>query len=414
MRFVRLTILLGFLGVLLPASRAVHAQRVEQGSSCTSPVTAAPGAGFQAYVDGQNALGFGLLSTLIDGAPKDNAFISPTSLELAVSMAYDGARGTTARAMASTLGLGSLSHAATRQQARALLARLETAGTSSGLSVASSLWARQGVAFKPAFLTHVRQSYGAAARVLNFGSPSAPGTINAWVSCATQGKITSIISRIQPEEVMFLINAVYFHGDWAQPFDPAATHGRSFNTAVGAQIQVPLMSHTAPFSYYRGGNFQAVRLPYTNPRFSMVVVLPNASVSLPAFARQLRAGWSRWTAAMRTETGALSLPRFSIQNTFQLNGALSKLGMGNAFSRNADFSGICVQRCFLTQVRHKTYLAVNEKGTVAAAVTSVGVGATAIPVAQFQMVVDHPFFVAIQDSTTHAVLFTGLVTNPTG
>lgn len=414
-RIVRLTILLVSLVALrpaLPTARPVQASRLPQESSCLPAVPARSG-GFAQLVRAQNTFGFRLLRSLLGPAPSANSFISPTSVSIALAMAYDGARGSTANALAGGLGLSGLSRTAVRQQAGALLHRLNTSGSGVGLSVADSLWAREGTTFRAAFLHHARDDYGAPARVLNFDAPSAPATINSWVACATKGKIPSIISGIRPEEVMFLINAVYFHGDWEQPFEPSATHTRTFTTARGAHIEVPLMSRLGTYAYKRGSNFQAVRLLYGNSRFSMVIVLPESGVALPAFTRSMNASaWSHWTAGMQSQPGTLQIPRFSLKNAFQLNQSLVGMGMGKAFSRSADFSGLCVQRCFLTEVRHKTYLAVNEKGTVAAAATSVGVGSTAMPVAKFTMVVDHPFFVSIQDSVTHAVLFTGLVADP--
>jgi serpin B len=106
------------------------------------------------------------------------------------------------------------------------------------------------------------------------------------------------------------------------------------------------------------------------------------------------------------------MPHFSIQNVYQLKNALSGMGMAKAFSRRADFSGMCMVPCALSEVRHKTYLAVNERGTVAAAATSVGISESATSPNKFDMIIDHPFFVSIQDSVTGAVLFTGLVANP--
>jgi len=361
----------------------------------------------------QNAFGFSLFDTLVAGHAQSNVFLSPASVALALDMAYDGARGSTRQAMARTLGLQGMSQAEVRQRAAALLTTWQTAPGSEGLTVANSLWARAGIPFRPQFLQDTRRFYGARVSSLDFRSPSAPATINAWVSCATNGKIASIVNSIPPSMVMYLLNAVYFHGDWAAPFNAAATRPQPFTRADGSQATVPLMQNSGHFPYYRAANFEAITLPYHAARFSMTVLLPSKGVTLASLGRRLTAAqWQSWTSHSQTRYGSLALPRFSLANDVQLNAPLRSLGMGQALDTHADFSGICRQRCRISSVRHKTYLNVDENGTTAAGVTSIGVGITAVQTPQFHMVVDRPFLVSIQDSTTGSVLFFGAVNTP--
>jgi len=360
-----------------------------------------------------NAFGFSLFDALFAGHAQSNVFLSPASVATALDMAYDGARGSTRQAMARTLGVQGMSQRELRQRAAALLAAWQTAPGSEGLTVANSLWARAGLPFRPQFLQDTRRFYGARVSSLDFRAPSAPAAINAWVSCATNGKIATIVNSIPPTMVMYLINAVYFHGDWAAPFNSAATRPRPFTRGDGSQVTVPLMQTTSRFPYYRAANFEAIDLPYHTARFSMTVLLPSKGVTLASLGQYLTgAQWHSWTSHFQTRYGSLALPRFSLANDFQLNAPLRSLGMGRALDTHADFSGICRQRCRISSVRHKTYLNVDEKGTTAAGVTSIGVGATAVQAPQFHMVVDRPFLVSIQDSTTGSVLFFGAVNNP--
>lgn len=171
-----------------------------------------------------------------------------------------------------------------------------------------------------------------------------------------------------------------------------------------------MMHQTNDFPYYQGSGFQLIQIPYKVERFSMLVLEPTHG-SLQSFVPELSAAkWRSWTGHLAVKYGALALPRFSLSNQYVLNHPLGTLGMGNAFSSRADFSGLCTQPCKLSDVRHKTYLAVTERGTTAAAVTSVGVTDTVAP--QFSVVVDRPFFLAIQDSQTGAILFLGAVGKP--
>jgi serpin B len=174
-----------------------------------------------------------------------------------------------------------------------------------------------------------------------------------------------------------------------------------------------MMTAAGDFAYDRGANLEMIDLPYHGNRFRMEIALPASGVSLQSLARRLSPGlWSGWRRRARPLYGSVSLPRFTFSNDFNLTGPLTQLGMGSAFSDGADFSGMCVQPCRLSQARHKTFLSVNEQGTTAAAVTSIGVSPTAARQPAFTMVVDRPFLVAIDDSLTGSILFLGAVNRP--
>lgn len=387
------------------------AQRSAQ-PSCAPAVTRVGGTA-QALASAGNSFGFRLLDTLLGSSTRPNVFISPVSTAIALDMAYNGAGGSTRQAMSGTLALRGMSQAVVRRQAAALLGTLQSADRKAGLTVANSVWARSGIPFRRQFLQDARSYYGARVATLDFRSPQAMATINGWVSCATHGKIPTIVDRIPPSMIMYLVNAVYFHGAWSDPFPPTNTRPQPFTTAGGQQKSVPLMSRIGSFPYYAGSDFQAISLPYSAGRFSMTVILPRQGLSLQAFARRLTPGsWQTWMSQLRPESGSIALPRFTLSNDFQLVRPLTDLGMGVAFSRAADFSGICVGGCRISQVRHKTYLNVDEAGTTAAAATSVGIEPTAVRAQQFSMVVNRPFVLAIRDGTTNALLFLGGIGDP--
>jgi serpin B len=174
-----------------------------------------------------------------------------------------------------------------------------------------------------------------------------------------------------------------------------------------------MMSEQGIFLYARTPNAEVVSLPYKDGRFSMTIVLPATGVTLQALAGQLTPHvWKGWTAHTRAAYGAISMPRFSLTGDQQLVAPLSRMGMGAAFSQNANFAGMCVQPCRLSQARQKTFLKVNENGTTAAAATSIGVSPTTAQQATFAMVVDRPFFLSIDDASTGSILFLGAVNNP--
>jgi serine protease inhibitor len=361
---------------------------------------------------------FKLLAELTRSNVQTNVFISPASVALALSMAYNGARGETQRAIANTLELGELSLEALNHASAALIESLRALDPQVTLAIANALWAAHDLAFDQEFLRRNQEFYGAEVATLDFGDPSATAAINGWVERNTGGKIEKIIDRIDRSAIMFLINAIYFKGSWAKPFDPRRTRELPFTLLDGRQKKHPLMAQTGKFDYFAGQGFQAVSLPYGTGRTSMYIFLPEQRSSLRAFRRQLgHKSWDAWIRHFRQAEGTVVLPRFKLAYEATLNDPLKALGMGVAFdSRRADFSAMVADRkpnVSIDEVKHKTFVEVNEEGTEAAAATSIGMVLTSMmPQRSFSMVVDRPFFCAIRDSQTGALLFLGSIVDP--
>lgn len=415
MKLVRPVLIVAALAGCIGATRITHAAtHIAQTPACTTSVPHTTGSP-TSLVAASNTFGYRLLKLLARQQGTGNAFISPLSIELALAMAYNGSGGSTSTAMARALGFGTMNRAAVRAGAAALLAQLPSNDPRVRLEVANSLWARTGFPFQQSFINQTQHDFAARVANLDFASPSAPATINSWVSCATHGTIKQIVGRIPSYMVMFLVNTVYFNGAWSSPFLSRDTREQPFTTSGGKSVTVPMMHQNGTYSYMKGQHFQAISLPYGTGRFAMTVILPDAGVSPGNVESQLTpAAWQRRQAAMKPEYGSLALPRFTIGNSFDLKSPLSTLGMAQAFRTNADFANLCKSRCKISQVLHKTYLRVYEEGTEASAVTSVGVGATAVQTPRFSMVVDHPFYLAIRDTQTGSTLFLGAINNPQG
>jgi serine protease inhibitor len=367
-------------------------------------------------VASQNHFAFKLFAELTTQDHGKNIFVSPASVALALAMTYNGARGETRRAMAEALELGDMQLDDLNRANADLVRSLEQIDPQVRLAIANSLWARQGLAFDPAFLERNKACYKAAIENLDFADPRAAATINAWVARNTNGKIEKIVDQVGPDAILFLINAIYFKGDWARQFDQRRTRELPFTLLDGRQKQHPLMSQSGKFDYYAGQGFQAISLPYGAGRISMSIFLPEKNSSLDAFQRSLDAkSWDAWTGRFRETEGTIALPRFKLEYEATLNDALKALGMGIAFSSRADFGGMCPPppNVCIDEVKHKTFVEVNEEGTEAAAVTSVGmVRASFLPNRTFSMIVDRPFFCAIRDSQTGAILFMGAIVEP--
>ncbi|MBI2761822.1 MAG: serpin family protein [Chloroflexi bacterium] len=362
-----------------------------------------------------NSFGFGLFRESVAASDGKNVVLSPLSVAIALTMAYNGAGGQTRAEMERMLNVTGMSLADVNAATAALRQSLAGADAKVRLDIANSIWARQGFAFEQDFLDRNRRLFDARVSELDFGGPAAVDVINAWVSENTNGRIDSIIDEINADQVMFLINAVYFKGEWKARFDPARTTDGSFRLADGTSKTVPMMSQGGEYLYLQADGAQVLTLPYGDGRFNMTLMLPPEGVSAAELAARLDAAtWADWLARLRPMDGDIALPRFKLSYKATLNEQLKALGMRDAFDEaRADFSGMrrTPPSLVIDEVKHKTFIEVNEEGTEAAAVTSIGVRVTSAG-PRFRFVADRPFLFAIQDSQTGAVMFLGAISDP--
>jgi serine protease inhibitor len=357
--------------------------------------------------------GLKLLGQLWGKDSSKNLMISPSSVAIALSMTANGARGNTQKAMTETLELQGISLEAMNRGNAALMRSLETADPKVQLAIANSLWGKEGFTFLPDFLKQNQEFYQAEVTNLDFGSPNAVVKINDWVKQNTVGKIPRLVEELDPNQVLFLVNAVYFKGSWTKPFDPKLTSDRPFTLLNGSSKSVPMMLQRGDYRYLETEKFQAIGLPYGDGRLSLYVFLPKPP--LAEFVASLTpVSWEAWTGKFLKRAGSIQLPRFKFEYGAELTEPLKAIGMATALDpAQADFSGISNERSVISQVQHKTFIEVNEAGTEAAAATSVGMARLSVPTAPpFQMVVDRPFFTAIQDNQTGTLLFLGMVVAP--
>ncbi|WP_127580216.1 serpin family protein [Paenibacillus koleovorans] len=373
-------------------------------------------------VQGYNAFGFELLGKLEENGKQGNVFISPSSAAFALSMLMNGAVGSTRDEIAKLLHVQDRSADEANRGADILRDVLLHADDKVEVSVANSLWARKGIVFHDAFLKTNLDYYKARTTVLDFASPKAADTINLWVSDETRGKIKTIVDNpINSDTIMFLINAVYFKGSWTTPFQAAATMEKPFRLEDAKEKQAPFMRRGGSYLYAKQDGYQAVRLPYGGGNYGMVLLLPDEGVGPAALGKKLAGGeWERMKAALQSKPGEVLLPRFKLEYEAGLNDALQALGMQKAFKEGQAEFGAMAQppvEAFVSKVKQKTYLNVDETGSEAAAVTVIELlagSAQVNPDAPFRMELNRPFLVAIEERTTGTVLFVGAVYDPVG
>lgn len=361
-------------------------------------------------VSANKAFGFKLFKELIKQDSGNNIFVSPLSVSIALTMTYNGAAGETEKAMADTLELQGMDLAQVNKGNAMLVDSLMNSDSGVRLNLANSLWADKHVRFKTGFLNNNKEFYKAEIRNLDLSDPRSLETINLWVKEKTEAKIAEIVDPSDLDAILFLVNAVYFKGAWTVGFSEEYTEERDFTLLDGSTKRIPMMmSQSDQYSYYDGDGFQAVGLPYGNERMSLYLFLPDRDSSLQEFLQNLnKDNWESWMSGFRKELTGVILPHLKLEYGVELIAALKALGMGVAFTGRANFSNMCSGGAFIDEVIHKAFVEVNEEGTEAAAATVVKIKRGGQTVLHF----DRPFFCAIRDNVTGAVLFMGFIIEP--
>lgn len=391
-KFVALWFWLGLFGMAVP----VHAADLPEAA--------------RAY----NGLGFQLLAQCRQSLPKSNYFLSPAGLAFALAMVENGAQGETLRQIMATLQVTNTSMAHLNEANKALLDHLSKLDPKIKLEIANAVWIDQKASIKPAFIEVNQRDYDAQVANGNFQDPATVKKINDWVSVRTDGKIPTIVRPpLDARLRVLLLDAIYFKGDWLAQFDTNRTRDLPFTLANGQVIQHPRMSHTGHYPYIENDRFQAVELPYVGGDISMFIFLPRGKLSewMNNFTVE---DFQAAVRRMAPREGAVELPRFKLENEYDLTSVLPSMGMPLAFTDRADFGAMSAEPLRISFVKQKTYVAVNEQGTEAAAVTSIGVRSMAMRREEppFQFVVDRPFFMAIRERQTGLILFLGAIFDP--
>ena len=383
-------------------------------SAATPPaVTQAQQAGTPtdpALISADNAFGLNLLNTLL-ASNSGNVAISPTSLNMALQILYNGAAGSTAQAMSQTLQLQGFTLATLNGDNAALEASLVNPDPDVQITLANSLWMHlSNNPVLPSFTQLNQTYYGAEIGDLS----GAPANVNAWIAGITHGLISNILPQADYSKVIAVIaNAIYFKGAWSAAFDPTLTAPAAFTEADGTQVTVQMMHQMATFPAYSGSNYEVLRIPYgQSQHLSMWIVLPSVGVNLNAFVDTITpAMFETWASQLQPSYINLGLPRFSTSFGATLPTPLTALGMGIAFTPMADFSALA-PNTYISDVEHQTVVEVDESGTVAAGATTVTVSPTVVGEAAPPLLIDHPFFYAIRDDQSGALLFIGTMQNP--
>jgi serine protease inhibitor len=393
-----------------------------------TPITGLPRALTAAEADvieGSNAFAFGLLREMRAFRPDSaNTFLSPLSASMALGMTLNGADGETWTQMRDALGFQGLDEQAVNEAYRSLIALLLELDPAVEFGLGNAIWVDE-IALLPGFVDRAETYFGAVVDALDFDDPASADVMNAWVDSVTKGRIRRLVETVDPDALLYLVNAIYFNADWRATFDEDATYRAPFTRADGSRVTVDMMSDEVGYRTLNAGNpdaVQGVELPYGGGAYTAVAMLPPADRSIDAFVAGLDDGtWRAWMEhfdeAARNEDlddeGLLvQLPKFELEWGDSLGPALQALGMTDAFDdQRADFTRLTDDRedLFIYDVQQKTYVRVDEEGTEAAAATSVTVGPTSAPPS---VTFDRPFLFAIRERYSGTVLFLGVIGDP--
>ena len=334
--------------------------------------------------------------------PRENVVVSPYSAGIALSIVAEGAEGQTRAEFDEALN--------------GCLFKSVDLGSNDTVTVksANSVWITDDFSVRNRFVGILEKDFDAEVVNLNFADPSTVRAINNWCSENTEGKITEIVDRLNPGMVMVLLNALYFNAPWLDPFLATNTRDGVFHSPAG-DVQVPMMAKTERMNYAEYQGAQMVELPYEGERYAMYIVLPPAGLSPDKMMAYVNENLYDQALSMLTaEKVRLTMPKIKLETEMILNNTLQKMGIKTAFTSAADFKGISeMGPLVLDQVKQKCYIDVSERGTEAAAVTSIGVRLTsARPETVYTMNVDRPYIFFIADRTDGNILFAGRVVRP--
>lgn len=371
----------------------------------------------QMLIEADHEFSYRLFKETVSWDEEENIFISPLSVSMALAMTLNGAEGQTYEDMRTTLALDEMDLNEINDSFQSLVELLVTVDPKVQLKIANSIWHRNSLPVSEEFRQKMEEYFEARVEGLDFSDPASVDTINNWVNENTEGLIEEILDEIPPDVVMYLINALYFKGDWLRQFDPDKTARADFQLESGETVEVDMMQQDGLFAIYQSDEVQMIELPYGDSLFTMTVLMPGSpETPIDQFvAEKVSAeNLAKWRSNLSVDAreATVGLPKFEMEYEITYNDILKAIGMEIAFdSAKADLSGLVefeTAGLYIGEVKHKTFIQVDEEGTEAAAVTSVAIFESARP----SLIMNRPFVFIIHERESGANLFMGKVKDP--
>ena len=347
-----------------------------------------------------------------------NTFFSPLSLNMALGMLYNGSSGNTRTEMINVLGLADFSESEINAYYQKISHDLLEIDPTTEMDIANSIWVRNTLPIKSHFIETGKQYFDAEVQALDFKSSNAANIINKWCADKTKNRINNIVANPMADEMMFLINALYFKSKWQLEtrFDKDKTKSDDFTKTGNQKKKVNMMEQTTFLPYYADQHLQCVEIPYGNQAFSMVALLPPENENINRLIEYLgHVKWQNIVDGLQKQKVWLKLPRFKFECELPLNQPVMNVGMKLIFdTTRAGFANISDVDLAVSDIKQKTFVEVNEEGTEAAAATSMIVvtGAVIKSIEPVRFFADRPFLFLIREKSTGVILFIGRVDDP--
>jgi len=367
-----------------------------------------------ALIESENSFAFDIFREVAENeGSSQNIIISPLSISCALSMTLNGADGTTRDAMLTALRMNGITPEEINSSYKDLTEALLTVDKRVLMTIANSVWTEDRITPKQTFIDILEDYYNAESKEFSITDPTAPDKINEWIEDNTNGLIKDMIDKLEDNTVMLIINAIYFKGKWKLQFDEKDTDQELFYKPGGTSVEVPMMKQTDDFKAYDGDGFILAEFPYGQGNFVMDIILPDArdgvATLLPSITDDTFSGWLQ---QMVTREAYVLIPRFKYGFRKKLKDILTDMGMGIAFTEDADFTNITeYPPLHINDVTHQAFIETNEEGTEAAAATVVDIGLTIMP-QPLVFNADHPFIYIIRETSTNSIIFMGIVADP--
>ncbi|MDR0962263.1 MAG: serpin family protein [Mediterranea sp.] len=365
----------------------------------------------QQMTDGNNVFAWDLFRQIVKTEKNKNIFISPLSASYALSMLGNGAASSTLEELKAVLGSTDYSMTEINAYYKKLTEYLLKADGATVLGIANSLWMNKDFTPYDTFVKTNKDSYQAEVQSLDFAQPASRKTINDWVSDKTYKYIPELLDKLLPTDILFLINTLYFDGLWSTQFQESKG---DFTGSNGTKITTQCLTNEKYYRYYTGDGLQIAELPYGNETYSMVMVLPEAGLTLQRALEKCAANWNKFSSGLKETLLRMSLPTFKMDYSRELTDDLKALGMTRSFSVEADFSALAKAPLMVSEVLQKTKIDVNKYGTTAAGATVIKMGLTSpgnevVKPTPVDFIVNRPFLFAIRENSTNALLFIGQI-----
>ena len=361
--------------------------------------------------DADNRFAFNMFREVSALSGDPNTFFSPLSLNMALGMLYNGSSGETRAEMAEVLGMADFSETEINEYYQKMSQALLKIDPLTDISIANSIWHRNTLTVKQPFIDINKKYFDAEVQSLDFSKSDAADIINKWCADKTKNKINEIVQKPISDGIMYLINALYFKSKWKNQFDKAQTNLDDFTKSDDQKKRVNMMEQTTTLPYYADEHLKCVEMPYGNEAFSMVAVLPANDMDIDRLIEYLdNTTWQAVVKNLHEREVRIKLPRFKIECDIPLNNPVMNVGMKRIFE--GGFGNISDAALFVSVIKQKTFVEVNEEGTEAAAVTIISMDYSSGPSSEVQFFANRPFLYLIKEKSTGMILFIGRMDEP--